>query len=87
MLDDGRAGMLVDRIDVEGWREALRTALADRDDWPALGRAGRERAAEHYTVSAMADAYQAAIDAVLAGPEPHDAEPHDAEPHDAERGR
>ncbi|MBS4103478.1 glycosyltransferase [Tsukamurella paurometabola] len=61
MLDDGAAGALVRDVTVEGWREALRTLLSRPEDWPALGDRGFERMREHYTVEAMADAYEAAF--------------------------
>lgn len=64
MLDHGRAGLLVDPVEVDAWTAALRRALTV-EDLPAIGRAGRERMLAHYTVAAMADAYEAAMDDVL----------------------
>lgn len=64
MLDDGAAGALVHDVTVEGWREALRELLARPEEWAALGDRGFERMREHYTVEAMADAYEAAFTAV-----------------------
>jgi hypothetical protein len=44
--------------------------LADRSRIAALGVAGRRRALEHYTVSAMTDGYQRAFARVLGRPVP-----------------
>lgn len=66
MLDGGRAGILVEDISVAGWRAALDTALRSRDEWQTLGDRGFERMKEHYTVEAMADAYEEALTAVFA---------------------
>ncbi|WP_158166246.1 glycosyltransferase [Mycolicibacterium smegmatis] len=65
MLDGGRAGILVEDISVAGWRAALDNALRHTDDWQALGDKGFERMAAHYTVEAMADAYEQALAAVF----------------------
>ncbi|WP_102145653.1 glycosyltransferase [Mycobacterium hubeiense] len=64
MLDDGRAGFLVDDISVAGWRAVLDRALRSTDNWNALGEKGFQRMQQRYTVEAMADAYEAAIEAV-----------------------
>ncbi len=61
MLDDGRAGVVVEPTTREAWSAALRTVLDDRDALAALGAAGRVRALAHYTDAAMADAYQQAF--------------------------
>lgn len=61
MLDDGAAGALVREVTVEDWREVLRGLLAHPHEWAALGDRGFERMREHYTVEAMADAYEAAF--------------------------
>ncbi|MFH5206866.1 glycosyltransferase [Antrihabitans sp. NCIMB 15449] len=66
MLDQGHAGALVDDITVEGWRRALRGLLEQPQTWPALGDRGFDRMREHYTIEAMADAYEAAIADVFA---------------------
>jgi len=65
MLDGGRAGFLVDDISVAGWRDALRDALQQRQTWTEMGEQGFDRMRRLYTIEAMADAYEAAIDAVL----------------------
>lgn len=65
ILDNGAAGVLVDPITVEAWRSALRPVLGDASLRARLGRAGWERASARYTVDEMADAYAAAIAAVL----------------------
>lgn len=61
MLDDGAAGALVREVTVEGWRDALRALLSRPGDWAALGEKGFARMSAHYTVEAMADAYESAI--------------------------
>ncbi|WP_458317378.1 glycosyltransferase [Mycolicibacterium brisbanense] len=65
MLDGGAAGIVVDDVSVSGWRAALDTALRNTDSWPALGDKGFHRMAQHYTVEAMADSYEAAIAAAF----------------------
>jgi glycosyltransferase involved in cell wall biosynthesis len=65
VLDDGRAGVLVDDVTVDGWRAALDDALRHRETWHELGQLGFERMRKLYTVEAMADAYESAIAAVL----------------------
>jgi glycosyltransferase involved in cell wall biosynthesis len=64
MLDFGKAGYLVDRVSVSGWRECLAQILAEPDALPSIGQLGFERMRKHYTVQAMTDAYVEAIDAV-----------------------
>ncbi|MBJ8340468.1 glycosyltransferase [Antrihabitans sp. YC3-6] len=66
MLDQGRAGALVEDITVDGWRRALRGLLEQPQTWPALGDRGFDRMRERYTIEAMADAYEAAIAGVFA---------------------
>ena len=61
ILDNGRAGVLVDPVTVDAWAEALRPVVADPSQLAEVARAGAARAAELYTVDAMADAYEAAI--------------------------
>lgn len=61
ILDGGNAGFVVDDISVAGWRAALDAALRDTDSWQRLGERGFQRMAQHYTVEAMADSYEAAI--------------------------
>ncbi len=70
MVDHGRAGVLVEPVTREAWTAALDAVLADRDRIAALGEAGRRRAQERYTVSAMADEYQRAFARVLGRPVP-----------------
>jgi glycosyltransferase involved in cell wall biosynthesis len=70
MLDHGRAGVIVEPVTREAWTTALDAVLADRSRIAALGEAGRRRALEHYTVSAMTDGYQRAFARVLGRPVP-----------------
>jgi glycosyltransferase involved in cell wall biosynthesis len=61
MLDDGRAGVVVDPLTREAWTDACAAVLRDPDRIAALGAAGRARALENYTSTAMADRYQRAF--------------------------
>jgi glycosyltransferase involved in cell wall biosynthesis len=77
MLDHGAAGVVVEPVTREAWTAALDGVLADRSRIAALGEAGRRRALERYTVSAMTDEYQCAFAHLLgragargAGPTP-----------------
>lgn len=65
LLDDGRAGVLVDPPDVEAWRTALRAVLERPGRLVPLAAAGRARAHERYTTRSMTDAYLSAMGAVL----------------------
>lgn len=64
MLANG-SGVVVDPIDVESWRTALRDVLAAPANLTALGRRGYDRMRELYTIETMADAYERAFTAVL----------------------
>lgn len=70
MLDFGRAGVVVEPVTREAWTAALAGVVDDRERLAALGRAGRARAMERYTVSAMTDDYQRAFARVLGRPIP-----------------
>ena len=61
MLDDGRAGVIVDPLTREAWTDACAVVLRDPDRIAALGAAGRARALANYTSTAMADRYQRAF--------------------------
>ena len=61
MLDDGRAGVIVDPLTREAWTDACAAVLRDPDRIAALGAAGRARALANYTSTAMADRYQRAF--------------------------
>lgn len=65
MLDDGRAGVMVDPLTRERWTDALRAVIDDPAGTAALGAAGRARALSHYTVAAMTDDYQRAFTRLL----------------------
>ncbi len=65
MLDHGRAGIVVDDVTVQGWRHALAAVLDDPAGLPALADRGLSRMRDHYTIEAMADAYENAITEVL----------------------
>ena len=69
MLDDGRAGVIVDPLTVEAWTDACEAVIRDPAGTAALGAAGRERAMANYTAAAMADQYQRAFARVgVSGP-------------------
>jgi glycosyltransferase involved in cell wall biosynthesis len=48
-------GWWVERGDVRGWSEALRTAMSDRERLAQMGRAGRAWAAEHFNARLFED--------------------------------
>ncbi|ONI73521.1 hypothetical protein ALI144C_45190 [Actinosynnema sp. ALI-1.44] len=61
LLDNGRAGVLVEPVTATAWAAALRPIIEDPTRLTALAAAGAERAAKLYTVDAMTDAYETAI--------------------------
>ncbi|SOD75195.1 glycosyltransferase involved in cell wall bisynthesis [Jatrophihabitans sp. GAS493] len=61
ILDDGRAGRLVEPGSVDAWREALRELLSDRQQLASLAGAAEQRASRLYSVVTMADNYQRII--------------------------
>lgn len=65
MLDFGRAGFTVEPVSVAQWRAQLARILGSPGALPEVGQRGYERMRKHYTVTAMADAYLDAINAVL----------------------
>jgi glycosyltransferase involved in cell wall biosynthesis len=75
MLDDGRAGVVVDPLTREAWTDACAAVLRDPARTGALGAAGRERALANYTASAMTDQYQRAFARVLGREMAPDARP------------
>ena len=54
---DGVTGWHVHEPTVAGFRAGLIRALADREKWPAMGAAGRQRALEHFSLSRQAKQY------------------------------
>jgi GT2 family glycosyltransferase/glycosyltransferase involved in cell wall biosynthesis len=65
LLDGGRAGVLVDPVTVEAWSDALRPLPRMPDRLAELAAVGARRAARHYTIEAMTDAYESAINETL----------------------
>lgn len=63
---DGETGFLVPRGDVEALTAALEKLLADPDLARDMGRAGRARVEERYSVEAMVGAVEEVYDKVLA---------------------
>jgi glycosyltransferase involved in cell wall biosynthesis len=54
---DGVTGWHVHEPTVEGFRQGLLRAFGDREKWPGMGAAARERALEHFTLSRQAQQY------------------------------
>jgi glycosyltransferase involved in cell wall biosynthesis len=68
MLGDGEAGVLVPQPTLEEWVGTLREVLRQPEALKAVARAGWERVRTEYSVSVMAERYQAAMaDALTAG--------------------
>jgi UDP-glucose:(heptosyl)LPS alpha-1,3-glucosyltransferase len=63
---DGHNGWTKDALDVEGYRNAIGTWLARRDEWPKL-RAAARATAEPYTLTAMARQLEDLYTRFLAG--------------------
>jgi glycosyltransferase involved in cell wall biosynthesis/GT2 family glycosyltransferase len=61
LLDDGRAGILVDPVTEDAWADTLRTVLSQPAQLVPLAAEGARRAARLYTVDAMTDGYAEAI--------------------------
>ena len=61
LLDNGKAGILVDPVTTEAWADALRPLPHEQDRLAELAAAGARRAARLYTVEAMANAYESAF--------------------------
>jgi len=57
ILDDGRAGMLVDVTSPESLRSGMETMMNDTDLWERYARGGYERASSHFTLASVADQY------------------------------
>jgi len=65
LVESGRTGWLVNPGDAPGLAAALSQALADSEARQAMGRAGRERAVEHFSLETMARQYEALLDRLL----------------------
>ena len=57
IVDDGKTGLLSPSEDVPRFAEALRRLLEDEALRKAMGTAGRERVASHFTFEGMVEAY------------------------------
>ena len=66
LVVDGRTGKLVPPGDVDALAAALAGMAADPAAAAAMGRVGRERVVQHFSLSAMVTAYQALYDEQLA---------------------
>jgi starch synthase len=66
LVDDGSTGILVPPEDGEALAGAIGSLLADADRRRAMGRRGRQRALESFTVGAMAAGYEALYEEVVA---------------------
>ena len=65
LVDPGRTGWLVDPEDAPGLAAALNQALADPEAAQTLGRAGRARALQDFSLETMAQRYEAVLDRLL----------------------
>ena len=58
VLDEGNAGILIPPRDAKALADAIRTLAEEPDTSTLLGRMGRKRAKDHYSVTVMVKAYQ-----------------------------
>ena len=65
LVDPGRTGWLVEPEDAPGLAAALNQALADPEAAQTLGRAGRARALQDFSLETMAQRYEAVLDRLL----------------------
>jgi colanic acid/amylovoran biosynthesis glycosyltransferase len=63
----GQSGLLVPEGEAEALAEGLLTLLARADDWPEMGRRGREHVAREYDLDDWTDHLLALYDTVVAG--------------------
>ena len=64
---DGVTGWHVASPSVESVTRGLTRALSDRSNWPAMGRAGRERALRRFSLARQADQYCGILDDLCFG--------------------
>jgi glycosyltransferase involved in cell wall biosynthesis len=65
LVDHGRTGWLVDAGDASGLAAAMSQALADPDARQVMGRAGRKRVLENFSLDTMAARYEEVFDRLL----------------------
>jgi glycosyltransferase involved in cell wall biosynthesis len=65
LVDHGRTGWLVDAGDASGLAAAMSQALADPDARQVMGRAGRKRVLENFSLDTMAARYEEMLDHLL----------------------
>ncbi len=68
VVEDSRTGLLVPPDDPEALASALGALVADGPRRARMGRQGRDRALEHFSLRAMAQAYEALYDRVADQP-------------------
>lgn len=66
LVDDGHTGLLVPAGDVEGMARALLSLARNPERAAEMGRAGRQRVEQRFSLQAMVAAYQALYDRQLA---------------------
>lgn len=65
LLDEGQTGLLVDAGSVESLRDGLLRLAGDPAAAAAMGRAGRQRAEQQFSINGMVNAYAGVYDALL----------------------
>ena len=66
LVDEGHTGLLVPAGDVEGMARALLSLARNPERATEMGRAGRKRVEQRFSLQAMVAAYQALYDRQLA---------------------
>ncbi len=70
-VEDGKTGFLVDPGDWRALGERMRWLLQHRDDAARMGRAGRERVVERYTIDRMVQQHEALFERLVRDAQPH----------------
>ncbi|MEZ6064835.1 MAG: glycosyltransferase [Planctomycetaceae bacterium] len=70
VVADGETGRLVEPLNPDAIAAGMLEMLRDRDEWPLLGRNGRERVEEHFNVRKMVSSYEALYAEVLGDSHP-----------------
>lgn len=67
VLENGRAGILVDTRDAEALSASMAALLSDRDRWEAYSAAGLDNARRRFTAKAVAAQYRETLEGLLNG--------------------
>ena len=67
VVADGQSGLLVPEGDSEALADGLSTLVARADDWPEMGRRGREHVAHEYDLDDWTDRLLTLYDTVIGG--------------------